>query len=99
MLERLMASVCRASSKVATISSSVQRVTVRSWSGGSVLATEMTCTRVEEAILRGRPGGWHLAGLRSPGRGSAVATCPRLVVTTQITADLQIGRGGNIRRS
>ena len=68
MLERLIASVCRASSKVATISSKVQRVTVRSWSWGSVLATEITWSRVGAAMTRGRPE--RLASWR-PGNPSA----------------------------
>ena len=55
MLERLSASVCRASRTVATISSKVHRVTVRSWSWGNVLATEITWTRVGAVMARGRP--------------------------------------------
>src|SRR5260370_35643654 len=54
-LERLIGSVLRTSSKVAAISSKVQRGTVRSWSCGKVLATEMTGTRVGEVIAGGRP--------------------------------------------
>ena len=50
-----MVCVCMASSKVATISSNVQRVTGRSCSLGNALATEMTCTRVEETMVRGLP--------------------------------------------
>src|SRR5712691_4285715 len=55
ILERLIESVCSASSKVATISSNVHLVTVRSCSLDDALATEMTWTRVGEAIVRGRP--------------------------------------------
>ena len=56
MLERPMASVPGVSSKAVTISSKVQRVTLRSWSWGKVLTTEITYTRVGEAMVLGRPG-------------------------------------------
>ena len=56
MLERLSGPALRVSSTVVPIASHVQRVTLRAWSGGNVLATEMTCTRVGEVIVGGRPG-------------------------------------------
>ena len=77
MGERLMASVSMSPSRVTTISSNVQRVTVRPSSCGNWLATAMIGTRVREETGRGRPERGHLVGPQSRVRGTAVATGQR----------------------
>ena len=76
MLERLIASVCRASSKVATISSKVHRVTV------TILVLGQSAGHRDHVDPRGsgndsrapRASGILQTRL-SPGPGSAVAIC------------------------